>query len=170
MNSLTLGHTRIGVVAGSSHVPTARERLSGFEAALAAAGVPFDPSLVIPGAFTEEGGHNAAIHLWRRSDRPTAVIFLNNLMTTGGLLALRQVGARVAEDISVVGFDDLSFFELLECPLTVVAQPMYELGQYACELILQSIETRGHAPLAPQEIRLPTQLIVRDSCRAVAGA
>lgn len=159
---LRLGHRRIGVVGGANDASSARERLKGFKAGLTAANIPLDPSLIVPGDFTEEGGHNATLRLWRRGDRPSAIIFLNNLMTTGGLLALRQAGAIIAEDISIVGFDDLPYFELLDRPPTVVAQPMYELGRYASELLVQSIESKGD--LEPQEIRLPTKLIVRDSC------
>jgi LacI family transcriptional regulator len=164
---LDLGHRSVGVVCGSSEVATSRERVKGYRAALSAAGIPFDPSLVVEGAFKETGGHSAAMQLWRRPDRPTAIMSLSNVMTTGALLALRQCGARIPEDISFIGFDDLPYFELLEYPLTVVTQPTYELGRYACELLLQSIEHGGLPALPAQEIRLPTQLIIRSSCSRV---
>jgi LacI family transcriptional regulator len=165
---LDLGHTRIGVIAGLKTVTTTRERLDGYRAALDAAGVPIDPSLIVAADFTERGGYDAGVHLWTRRDRPTAVISLNNVMTTGLLLALRQWGVRIPEQLSVIGFDDLPYFQLLDHPLTVITQPMYEVGQLACEMLLQRLAGGGEpAGTEPQAIRLPTELIVRESCRRV---
>lgn len=162
-----LGHRRIGVVAGSPEVATAGERIAGYRSALSACGIPYDASLVALGDLKEAGGRTAAMKLWARSDRPTAIVSLSNVMTTGALLALRQCGARIPTDVSFIGFDDLPYFELLEHPLTVVTQPTYELGRYACELLLQSVESGGSFDRSHQEIRLPTQLIVRSSCAPI---
>jgi DNA-binding LacI/PurR family transcriptional regulator len=121
------------------------------------------------GDSTEETGHCGTMQLWSRLDRPTAIISLSNVMTTGSLLALRQHGARIPEDVSVIGFDDLPYFELLDPPLTAIAQPTYEVGQCAGELLLAGIESGGDLSSEPQQVRLPTQLIVRASCRCLAA-
>lgn len=166
---LDLGHRRIGVIAGAPDVSTARERVEGYTAALAEAGVSFDPTLVLYGDSKEETGHSGTLQLWSRSDRPTAIISLSNVMTTGSLLALRQRGARIPEDVSVISFDDLPYFELLAPPLTAIAQPTYEVGQCAGELLLDRIESGGNLASEPQEVRLPARLIVRGSCRRLAA-
>lgn len=164
---LGLGHRRIGIITVGIAVSTAVERLDGYKAALARAGMSRDPELIVHGGFTQQDGYESGLRLWSLSKRPTAVISCNNVMTTGLLIALRERGARIPEDVSVIGFDDLPYFALLENPLTAVAQPMYELGRCACELLLRLIS--GDASLTSEEthLRLPTQLLIRSSCRRV---
>jgi LacI family transcriptional regulator len=164
---LRLGHRRIGMVTGNLAITTGREREQGFEAALRAARVPLDPELIVAGGLSERGGYEAGLRLWQLPERPTAIISWNNLTTTGLLLALHECGARIPDDVSVLGFDDLSYYAMLEHPLTVVVQPIYELGRQACELLLRLIA--GETALASEatQIRLPTRLIIRESCRRV---
>jgi LacI family transcriptional regulator len=88
-------------------------------------------------------------------------------MTTGLLLALRQSGLRVPEDISLISFDDLPYFSLLEYPLTSVLQPMYELGECACNLLLDMLEAGQEDTPSKAHIRLSAKLVLRDSCRPV---
>jgi len=166
---LALGHRRIGIITGNLSESTGAERLSGYEAALAAAGLPFDPDLVVSGKFKESGGYAAAHHLWAVPDRPTALISCNNTMTTGLLLALRESGAHVPDDVSVVGFDDIPYYSLLDRPLTAIAQPTYELGCHACELLLRLIEDNDDMLNVETKVRLPTTFIVRASCRPYPG-
>jgi LacI family transcriptional regulator len=165
---LRLGHRRIAMAIGDLAVSTARERLAGFEAALAAAGVPLDPDLLIPAGLTEQGGYQTALRLLTLAPMPTAIISWSDLSTTGLLIALREHTLRIPEDISVIGFDDLPYFGFLEHPLTTIAQPIYAMGQRACEILLRLI--RGESDFASEEghLRLPTELIIRESCRCVA--
>ena len=86
-------------------------------------------------------------------------------MTTGLLLALREAGMNIPEDVSLISFDDLPYFSLLQHPLTAISQPMYELGNRACELLLGLIDTSG-PPNAEFGLRLPANLIARESCAA----
>jgi len=165
---LSLGHRRIGVIVGGQGVPTASERLDGYLAAMAGNGVEIDPMLIVDGNFSEEGGRLAGLKLCSYSDPPTAIISCNNLMTSGLLFALRKSGKRVPNDISVLGFDDLPVFSLLDRPLTVIAQPAYELGRRAAEVLLEQFAGRSLEPQAGS-IRLPTQLVLRDSCRPVSS-
>lgn len=163
---LDLGHRRIAIVTGTLTVTTAVERLAGYRQALAGAGLVVDPELIVSGHFTEEGGKAAGHRLWDLPVRPTAVISSNNVMTTGLLIALHSRGVRIPRDLSVISFDDLPYFQLLDHPLTVISQPTYELGQSACERLLALVQGRE---LAPDEhhFRFPTQLILRDSCRRI---
>ena len=167
---LALGHQRIGIITGNLSESTGAERLAGYEVALAAAGMPLDRDLVVSGHFKESGGYAAAQRLWSVSDRATALISCNNAMTTGVLLALRERGARVPDDVSVVGFDDIPYYALLDRPLTAIAQPTYELGCQACALLLHLIADNNDDRLNVEtKVRLPTTFIVRASCRPYSG-
>ena len=158
-----LGHRRIGMIVGQQDVSTARERLAGYREALAAAGIAYDPALVLPGHHREADGRLAAMQLLSRRDRPTALFVGNNEMTVGAVLAARELGLEIPGDLSIIGFDDSRWAQTLFPALTVVAQPAYELGQLACQQLLSVI---GGQP-CPQDVRLPTQLIRRASAAAL---
>jgi DNA-binding LacI/PurR family transcriptional regulator len=166
---LSIGHRRIGMITGGMAISTARERQAGFEAAMRDGGVfgqdgP-DQLLMVEAGRTTEGGYSAALRLWDGPERPTAIIAWSNMTSTGLLLALHERGVHVPDDVSVIGFDDLPQFAFLDHALTVVEQPTYELGRQACELLLRLLDREADVPAEPIEIRLPTRLILRDSCR-----
>jgi LacI family transcriptional regulator len=163
---LSLGHRHIGLIVGGLDVPTSQERLDGYLAAMAERNAEIDPALIVDGHFSEEGGRTAGLQLYQRADPPTAIISCNNLMTSGLLFALRDIGKRVPDDVSVLGFDDLPIFSLLDHPLTVIAQPTYELGRRAGEVLLEQLQ-KGRVEQQAKNIQLPTQLVLRDSCRPV---
>jgi len=162
---LGLGHRRIAMMVGDLAIITAAQRLAGFEAALTAADVPLDPALVVTAGLTERAAYEAALRLYTGTDRPTAIITWCDVTTNGLLAALRELRVRIPEDISIVGFDDLPYFALLEHPLTAVSQPIYDMGQRACELLLRLIHGEMNLPPEESNLRLPTKLIVRESCR-----
>ena len=93
--------------------------------------------------------------------RPTALLAANNFIAIGAYRALRDAGLRVPQDMAMVAFDDLPPALILEPFLTVAAQPAYEMGQRATELLLARLA--GTAPAECQEIVLPTEIIVRRS-------
>lgn len=158
-----LGHRRIGMIVGRLDITTAVERHQGYREALAAAGLPYREELVLPGNHREEGGRVAAHALLSRppDERPTALFVGNNEMTVGAVLAARELGLRIPEDLSIVGFDDSRWARTMQPALTVVAQPEYDIGFLACETLL-SLLRHGKA-VQPIRIRLVTTLIVRDS-------
>ncbi|KHK96204.1 hypothetical protein LK09_16365 [Microbacterium mangrovi] len=154
-----LGHERIAFIGGPLSSTPGRERHAGFRASMAARGMPVDEALVVVADFRESGGHDAMRALWR--SRPTAVFVANNLMTIGALRALDELQVRVPADISVVGFDDLSFAPLLRPPLTVVRRPEVEQGATAARLLLDRIGAEPGAD--PVILTLPVELVVRGS-------
>lgn len=156
-----LGHERIAFIGGPLTSTPGRERHAGFCASMAAHRLPVDDSLVVIADFRETGGHDAMCGLWRRTTRPTAVFIANNLMTIGALRALDELNARVPDDISVIGFDDLSFASLLRPPLTVVRRPEVEQGASAARLLLERIGAEPGAPAVT--LTLPVELVVRGS-------
>jgi LacI family transcriptional regulator len=157
---LTLGHRRIGAITGPVGMVATEDRRNGYHAALVAAGVVPDPSLEVPSNWQIEGGAEAALTLLHRPDRPTAVFAFNDNVAAGTMRAARKLGLRVPEDLSVVGFDDVEFAELLTPPLTTVRQPLEEMGRMAVSLLTRLIERQ---PLEAVHVELATRLVVRES-------
>jgi LacI family repressor for deo operon, udp, cdd, tsx, nupC, and nupG len=126
---------------------------------LGAAGLPFDPALVLAGDYTIEAGVRAGQELVARSTRPTAVFCTSDEMAIGLMRTLFSAGFRVPEDISVAGFDDIEFAAVAEPPLTTIHQPRRELGQAAASALIELLQGRP----SPKRIRLETELVIRDS-------
>lgn len=157
---LSEGCRRIGFIAGPPETSTAADRLAGYRQALRAAGRPTDPSLVVRGDFRIEGGHDATMQLLNRPRRPDGLVVANNLMALGAMQCLIENDVSVPGDIAVVGFDDFAWATTLRPALTVVSQPIYDVGRQAAELVLRRI-TGEQFP--PRQIVLPTTLMVRGS-------
>lgn len=160
---LRLGHRRVGIVSDSPQISSTAERVRGYRRALRRAGIAPDPALESVGGSTQADGHAAASALLRRPDRPTALFTANNFMTVGTLTALRELGLRTPADVALVGFDDLDWTTLVEPAVTVVAQPVADLGRAAGELLLARLRGDGGPP---RRVRLRTRLLVRGSCGA----
>lgn len=155
------GHTRIAAISGPLSSSPGRLRHEAFLARLAHHGLEVDESIITISDFREAGGYTAMKDIWAVPDRPTAILVSNNLMTMGALKALSDLGVRVPDEISVVGFDDLPLAALLDPPLTVVARPDFEQGAAAGRLLLERLDA-AEAPPA-QRIVLPVELVVRRS-------
>jgi LacI family transcriptional regulator len=159
---LHLGHRRIAFIAGDPAHPDAVERQRGYRAALEAAGITFDASLVAQGQFSEESGRLAMEHLLDTRQRFTAVFAANDQMAFGAGLALHMRGLRVPEEVSLVGFDDLASALYAIPPLSTVHQPGYELGQIAAGAMLQLLA--GARPVAA--VPAP-RFMARESSRRI---
>ncbi|MDG4800623.1 substrate-binding domain-containing protein [Micromonospora sp. WMMD980] len=163
---LKLGHRRIGFVAGPPLLLCSRARLDGYRAALAAAGVPADDRLVHPGDFYHASGYTAGGALLDLDDPPTAIFAASDQMAFGVYEAVRRRGLRVADDVSVVGFDDLPEARWASPPLTTVRQPLVEMGRLAARTVLRLAQ--GEEIESPR-IELATELVLRDSTAAPAA-
>jgi LacI family transcriptional regulator len=153
------GHTEIAVLSGPSAITTAADRVAGFQRALKETGL--DAAHVYYGAYSVEGGYRTAQRAIAQTPRPTALFAGNNFIAFGALQALREHGLRVPDDIALVAFDDLPPAFTVEPFLTVMAQPAYNMGRRATLLLLDRLTGKGEKE--PQEIILPTELIVRPS-------
>jgi len=160
---IELGHRRIGVVAGPESMLCSRARVDGYRAGLETAGLPFDPALVRAGDFHHEAGYGCGLELLRLPDRPTAVFAGNDLQALGLYEAARELGLRIPDDLSVIGFDDLPAARWVGPPLTTVRQPLGEMAAAAARIVLDL--ARGRRPAATR-IELATELIVRASTAA----
>jgi LacI family transcriptional regulator len=156
---LALGHRRIGAIAGMPGWYATEERLHGFRAALAAAGILLDPELVVYSDWRIERGTDAARQLLALSDPPTAIFGFNDNVAVGALHAARERNLRVPEDLSIVGFDDVRYAAHTDPPLTTIAQPMQQIGEYAVRLLLDLLNGKP----VPLSVTLPHRLVVRAS-------
>ncbi len=158
----SFGHRSIAMVKGPAGNIDAEERLRGYRMALRDSGIEPEPSLEVPGDFTEASGYEGAVTLMQRQLRPTAVFAANDYMAIGVVSALRDAGVRVPEDIAVGGFDDIAISQYLSPPLTTVRVDAYTLGERAVMQILPFTRTRK--PVIAYHEMVPTQLVLRRSC------
>ena len=170
---IDLGHRRIAHIMGVRCTAN-EDRFEGYRYALSKASIHFDPSLVreiqpfeVEGSLRFEpddiGGYREAKALLSCRKRPTAIFAGNDYIALGCYKAIKEMGLRIPDDISIVGFDDLKFSSHLEVPLTTVRQPKYEIGKRACEILIMRI-TQKNPPRKFKKIVLPTQLVIRESC------
>jgi LacI family transcriptional regulator len=159
---VALGHSRIGFIVESDEVSTARDRRAGYEAALAAAGIPVDPRLIVRASVDPEGGVAGMRKLLALDSRPTAVFTVNNLVALGAIEAVRAAGLDVPADVALVCFDDIEYASRLYPFLTVMAQPAETIGAVATQLLLERVE--GRAPTRARVVVLEPEFIVRSSC------
>lgn len=151
------GHKRIGFVGGPVSIETGARRLEGYTLAMREAGLPL---LVVEGGFRIGLGRVAAEELLRKAGL-TALIASNNLTTIGALQALREHGLRVPDDVALVGVDDPFWAELVEPPLTALAQPVREMAVCAVDLLFEKIGGRDETP---RRVVFDFELRVRGSC------
>ena len=154
---LSLGHRRIAVAAGSPKLTTIADRLAGVAQALEAAGLSLADLPVVHADFTRDGGRAAAEQILAEHPETTAIIALNDAMAIGVLSALRSRGVAVPQQISVVGFDDVSVAGDLAPGLTTVRLPMTEMGRNAIAMALKPRSAR------PRRRSTGHKLVVRDS-------
>jgi LacI family transcriptional regulator len=161
---LDLGHTRIAHLTGLPWHADAIARRHGYAAALADAGIPYDPSLVVEGDFEEQSGYTGVEALLAAGVRCTAIFTGNDQMACGAGLALLRQGLRVPQDVSIVGFDDQPHAAYSWPALTTVRQPTVEMGMASARALLE--ELRGHGFSLPT---FNTDLVVRDSTAPAPG-
>jgi LacI family transcriptional regulator len=157
---LELGHRRIAAIAGAKGWYATEERLLGFRAALAGAGILLDPALIRYSDWQIRSGEIAAEELLSIDDPPTAIFGFNDNVAIGVLNAARRHGLRVPEDLSIVGFDDTFQSKIVTPQLTTVRQPLQELGRTGVSLLMRLLEGQRVEAL---RMELSTTLVVRAS-------
>lgn len=158
---LRLGRRRVATIAGPDRLTVAVDRMAGYRRALEERGNLFDPSLVVEGDFTEQGGYEAMQRLL--PFKPDAVFAQSDIMAIGAMRAVREAGLKIPDDVAFVGFDDIPLGARPETALTTVHQPVQQFGTAAVELLLDLIEN-GTQP--PRRVVMVTELVVRQSCGA----
>ncbi len=160
---LTLGHRKIAVLTGPRHISTSAERVDAVHQAMQDADIPIDPTIVRHGEYTVESGYQMAREVLAVG--PTAIVAGNNFIAIGVGKLLHECSIEVPRDVSVVSFDDVPISWASEPFLTVAIQPAYEIGCRATELLLHRIEQTAESP--PQEIKLPVEIVIRNSTQAI---
>ena len=153
------GHTRIAML--TSHEGPASFREMGYRQALEANQIPFDNELISTGIYSEDGGYEAIGKLLQNGPPPSAVFAANDLMAMGAMIAIREAGLTIPDDIAVMGFDDIPAAKLVYPALTTVTQFQQQMGQRAAELLLERLT--GDVPGKGRSIEMPYQLVERDS-------
>jgi LacI family transcriptional regulator len=163
---LAIGRRKPVVVHGELRFECTTERLEGFREVFEAAGHPISPEAVVEGEFRYETGRDAVRHLLDTGVDFDCVFAHNDLSAAGAMQALRDAGAKVPDDVSVVGFDDIPLASYTDPPLTTVRQPLREMGELATQMLLSCFEgpvaSRGR-PLGDTRRVIDTSLVVRSS-------
>lgn len=158
---IELGHRRIALLRRKPTSALSTQRILGYQHALAVANIPYDPTLVIECDAGQAAGAQAMHNLLARREPPTAIFTHNDVLAMGVLHAIHSAGLRVPEDISVIGYDDITSAAYFSPPLTTVRSPKAEMGVLAGQTILQLV--RQKEPLPIQKITLPVELVIRAS-------
>jgi LacI family transcriptional regulator len=156
---LDLGHTRIGHISGRSELESSNRRLMGYRDALENAGIPVNEQWIVSGDYTTETAIRCAHQLLSLEERPSAIFASNDQSAIGVFQAAEELGLRIPEDLSVVGFDNIS--ESKYMGLTTIDQFIAEMGYVATQRLFKLINGET---LSEQTYRMQTQLVVRTSC------
>ncbi len=162
---IAAGHKRIGFINGEPWMEAAKDRLKGYRRALATADLAFDPAMVRDGDWMSGTGFEATLSLMQEARPPTALFCANDLMAIGALEAIKSLGLKVPEDVSVMGYDDQEISRHTRPPLTTVLLPNYEMGRSAVESLLHEVH-QDDATYAAQGSR-PRRLLIKVDCPVV---
>ena len=156
---LGLGHVSIAVIMGDPTHASSNARLTGYRQAFGAAGVVLDPHMIEPGLFTRASGYEAASRLFDRKAGMTAILAQNDDMAVGALMAARERGLSVPEDVSIVGFDDSEVSRITWPRLTTIRQPVFEMAASATDMVVAQLDG---TPVTMRQDHAHT-LLVRES-------
>jgi LacI family transcriptional regulator len=162
---IDLGHRRLAIITGRLDLSNGLDRLEGFRKALQEAGLPLREAYLLRGDFQLESGHKCGLELLRLPTPPTAVFCCNNQMTLGLMRALYENRVPCPEQISVLGFDDFDWAANFSPRLTTVAQPTFEMGRQAMQMLLRKMKSSRDkdASFEDKVVALKAELRVRDS-------
>ncbi|NLG84990.1 MAG: LacI family transcriptional regulator [Firmicutes bacterium] len=155
------GRTKIAYITPVIDTTTTLERLEGYEQAMREHGLSYQGRTLVDHTGDREKGFAAMLRLLDREDPPDGVVAFNDLLAIGAMQAIKERGLRIPEDIAVVGFDDIEAASVVEPALTTVRQPLREIGETACKMLLQLIN--GEEVSTRRVVFEPT-LVVRKSC------
>ncbi|HEX9389125.1 MAG TPA: LacI family DNA-binding transcriptional regulator [Anaerolineales bacterium] len=161
---LGLGHTRIGFISGRAELESSNRRLKGYRDAIEKAGLSIDEKLIASGDYTTETGAKCAHELLSREDPPSAIFASNDQAAMGIFQVAQEMGIRIPEDLSVIGFDNIMESKYMR--LTTVDQFISEMGFVATQMLIKLINGE---PLDSQTYKMQTQLVIRNSCQEFIG-
>jgi LacI family transcriptional regulator len=159
-----LGHRHIAFISGHPYLQSSARRLEGYQEGLRRANIPIRPDLIETGDYSRPAGYHCTHRLLNRPSPPTAIFAANDAMAIGVLKAAQEMGIPIPDELSVVGFDNIPQAMNTDPPLTTVDQSIEEMGYIATKMLIQIVQGE---PLEREIHKVQTQLIIRDSCRAI---
>jgi LacI family transcriptional regulator len=154
---ISQGYQRIAMIVDNLDITTNAERMAGYHHALKDGGIEADENLVRSCQYTQQSAHTIVTEMLKRPNPPTALFTANNFMTIGAIYAIQEAGLSIPTDIGLVGFDDVNWIGLTNPRLTVVAQPVHDMGKVAAQRLLARMQGDTSSP---QEIRLKTRFVI----------
>lgn len=160
---IQLGHKNIGFIAGDIAHPSLYERFNGYKQALEKAGIPFNKNFIsIDAQYPDrQNGYDSAKELFEKNKDISAVFACNDAMAIGVMHYLKDIGKRIPDDISIIGFDDVEADLLLDPPLTTMRVPKIELGAEAFRTMLNQLNNNNSN--SNKKILVPVEIIIRKS-------
>ena len=162
------GHRNIGIIGGPEEVFTAQERMAGYYKALESAGIPVSESLIWHGDYTIQGGVRGLEELVQNNPEMTAVFVTNYEMTMGAMIGVNELGIRIPEQLSMIGFDNLQFARACNPKLTIVAQSTDGIAKEVAKVMLNHLENAGETSGELFSEKLETEIIAGKSVRVLA--
>jgi LacI family transcriptional regulator len=156
------GHENIAIVCGPQSTTPGYERYEGYKRALKEYNLTVKDEYVEEGNFKEESGYEIVKKLYSLKERPTAIFSSNNLMTIGCLKAMQDLGWKLGEEVSLIGFDDVDVATFIKPKLTVVSRPMQKLGEHAFNLLYERMNSTEE--VSKKTHILSPELVIRESC------
>ncbi|MFS0777550.1 LacI family DNA-binding transcriptional regulator [Neobacillus sp. 3P2-tot-E-2] len=156
------GHKKIGIITGPLHFSTGRDRFKGYQRALDDYGIPFRKELVFEGHFNIESGYELTKKLFEENMEVEALFISNNSMSLGAYKYIKEQGIKIPEEIAIYGYDDPEWADIVDPPLSGIKQPAFELGVYAANKIINTIQ--GNCAESGSIKYLDPEMIVRKSC------
>ncbi|MEB3103908.1 LacI family DNA-binding transcriptional regulator [Ferviditalea candida] len=155
-----LGHRRFAILSENLKVSSSRERIRGFKQGLSDMNIPFDDKNIVICDYRVEEGRRCAYELLQYTEKPTAIFCCNDLLAIGAIQAAKQLGIKVPDALSIVGFDDTILASVTDPPLTTIAQPIDRMGKQAFNLLIDNLM---NSESVKQRIVLRPELIIRQS-------
>lgn len=159
------GHRRIGIIVGPKNIYTAQERLKGYIRVHEDYRLEVDPCLIKYGDYKIQSGYDLLQELMGIDPPPTAIYVTNYEMTVGSIIAINENNIKIPEDLSLIGFDNLDLARIVRPPLSIVVQPVKQIGETAARVLLKRL--RSDLSGFPLVARLKTELLLRDSIKKV---
>lgn len=160
------GHKRIGIICGPEDVYTSQERLKGYIRVHEDYALNLEEDLILFGNYDVESGYQLLIRLAEMKNPPTAAFITNYDMTLGAIMALNEKDIKIPDQVSIIGFDDIQIAKIVKPPLSIVVQPMKEIGEKAAQVLLARLQG-GHTGKSTV-YRLKTEVLIKDSVKTIS--
>lgn len=159
------GHRRIGIICGPDSVYTTKERLKGYIRVHEDYAVDIDENLILHGNYDVESGYRLLLHFIEMENPPSAVFVTNYEMTLGAIMAINERDIKIPDQLSIIGFDNIQLAKIVKPSLSIVVQPIEQIGETAARLLLKRLN--GDNEDKPSVHRLKTEILIKDSVKSI---